>query len=297
MRLILFACTALAAQSRADHHQHLLRSALTPPAGYAQSAAELIRQLDEAKIDRAVLLSIAYQFGSPNRPPVANEYERVKAENDWTAEQAAQFPKRLIAFCGVNPLKVYALEEITRCARDPRLRRGLKLHFGNSDVNMDNPSHVAQLRRVFGEANRHRMAIVAHIRSNYNNRRPWGAQQARVFLDQLLPLAKDTTVQIAHLASAGAFDDDGVEAALTVFADAFAARDKRMKRVYIDVSMARWESKAEVAATLMRRIGMKRLVYGSDGPPTKASQDFRKLPLTARELGQIERNVAPYLAK
>lgn len=294
MRLALFVCATLAAQPRADHHQHLLRSALTPPEGYAQSAAELIRQLDEAKIERAVLLSIAYQFGNPNRPAVANEYERVKAENDWTAEQAAQFPKRLIAFCGVNPLKDYALGEIARCAKDPRLRRGLKLHFGNSDVNMDNPAHVVQLRQVFSEANRHRMAIVAHIRSNYNNRRPWGAQQARVFLDQLLPLAKDVTVQIAHAASAGAFDDEGVEAALTVFAGAIAARDKRMKRVYIDVSMARWESKAESLAKLLRGIGMKRLIYGSDSPPTKASRDFRKLPLSTSELRQIELNVAPY---
>lgn len=294
MRLAFFVCATLAGQPRADHHQHLLRSALTPPEGYAQSAAELIRQLDEAKIERAVLLSIAYQFGNPNRPAVANEYERVKAENDWTAEQAAQYPKRLTAFCGVNPLKDYALQEIARCAKDPRLRRGLKLHFGNSDVNMDNPAHVAQLRQVFSEANRHRMAIVAHIRSNYNNRRPWGAQQARVLLDQLLPLAKDTTVQIAHLASAGAFDDEGVEAALAVFAEAFAARDKRVKRLYVDVSMARWESKAESLARLLRKIGMKRLVYGSDSPPTKALHDFRKLPLTASELRQIELNVAPF---
>ncbi|MBM3753583.1 MAG: hypothetical protein FJW38_06345 [Acidobacteria bacterium] len=93
----------------------------------------------------------------------------MQAENDWTAEQAAQFPKRLTAFCGVNPLKDYAVREIARCAKDPRLRRGLKLHFGS----------VAQLRRVLTEANRYRMAIVAHIRSSYDKRRPWGARQAQ----------------------------------------------------------------------------------------------------------------------
>ncbi|MBM3767271.1 MAG: hypothetical protein FJW32_17925 [Acidobacteria bacterium] len=164
MRLAFFACVTLAAQPRVDHHQHLLRSALAPPEGYAQSAAELVKQLDEAKIERAVLLSIAYQLGNPNRPPVANEYERVKAENDWTAEQAAQFPKRLTAFCGVNPLKDYAVREIARCAKDPRLRRGLKLHFGISDVDMDNPAHVAQLRQVFTEANRYRCAHSVELR-------------------------------------------------------------------------------------------------------------------------------------
>jgi hypothetical protein len=36
-------------------------------------------------------------------------------------------------------LKDYALEELARCAADPNLRRGLKLHFGNSVVDFHNP--------------------------------------------------------------------------------------------------------------------------------------------------------------
>lgn len=61
----------------------------------------------------------------------------MKAENDWTSQQVAQYPDRLRGFCGVNPIRVYALDEIARCARDPQLRAGLKLHFGNSDVNVN----------------------------------------------------------------------------------------------------------------------------------------------------------------
>jgi len=30
-----------------------------------------------------------------------------------------------------QPLKPYAAEEINRCAKNPNLRTGLKLHFGN----------------------------------------------------------------------------------------------------------------------------------------------------------------------
>jgi predicted TIM-barrel fold metal-dependent hydrolase len=108
----------------------------------------------------------------------------------------------LTAFCAVNPLKEYALAEIARCAGD----RGLKLHFGNSDVDLDNPAHVAQMRRVFAVANWHRMAIVGNIPSNHNRKRPWGERQARAFLEQLLPAAPDVVVQIAHLAGAGAME-------------------------------------------------------------------------------------------
>jgi len=121
-------------------------------------------------------------YGSPSRN-VEDEYAKVRAENDWTAAQASLYPKRLIAFCSFNPLKEYALTELERCAKDPNLKHGLKLHFGNSDVQVDNPEHLEQLRRVFRAANEHRMAIVIHMRASISRKRPYGAQQARVFLE------------------------------------------------------------------------------------------------------------------
>ena len=81
-----FACSVIVG---ADHHLHLLRSTIAPPQGFALTAEDLVRQLDDAGIRRGVVLSVAYQFGNPFRPAVTNEYERVKAENDWTASQAA----------------------------------------------------------------------------------------------------------------------------------------------------------------------------------------------------------------
>ncbi|MGH9341372.1 MAG: amidohydrolase family protein [Acidobacteriota bacterium] len=116
-----------------------------------------------------MVLSIAYQFGNPNRPPVDDEYAKVRAENDWTSKEVARFPDRLRGFCGVNPLKAYALQELTRCARDPYLRFGVKLHFGNSDVDLENPQHIVKLREVFRAANANRMAIVVH---RWNARTP-----------------------------------------------------------------------------------------------------------------------------
>ncbi|OLC02431.1 MAG: hypothetical protein AUH45_09095 [Gemmatimonadetes bacterium 13_1_40CM_69_22] len=130
------------------------------------SAGDLIELLDAAGIRRALVLSVAYMYGSPNRPPVENEYEKVRAENDWTSQQLARFPDRLRGFCRFNPLKEYALAELTRCASDPQLHFGIKLHFGNSDVDLHNPQHVDLLRQVFRAANEHRMAIVVHMRSS-----------------------------------------------------------------------------------------------------------------------------------
>ena len=292
---------------RADHHQHLFGPAIVARATTPMEmvdAARLIALLDEAGIRQAAVLSLAYMYGNPSRPPVEREYDAVKAENDWTSAQVAKFPDRLVAFCSVNPLRPYALDEIARCAGDPRLKRGLKLHFGNSDVNLTNPADAARLRDVFALANRHRMAIVVHARTTISKQRPYGAEHARVFLETLLPAAPDVPVQIAHLAGSGGYDEDGVDAALGVFVDAIAARDPRVARLWFDVSgvagLGKWPRPAARVAERIRQLGVQRVLWGADGStggntPAAAWKAFKDVPLTPAELETIRTNVAPYL--
>ena len=73
----------------------------TPPA-YTIEAFLAFALLDLAGIRRAIVLSLGYQYGNPNRPAIEHEYERVKTENDWTSQQVAAFPDRLRGFCGIN---------------------------------------------------------------------------------------------------------------------------------------------------------------------------------------------------
>jgi predicted TIM-barrel fold metal-dependent hydrolase len=270
------------------------------------SASELVALLDAAGIRRALVLSMGYTWGSPNRR-VENEYEKVKAENDWTSQQVARFPDRLRAFCSFNPLRDYALVELARCAKDPRLRHGLKLHFANSVVDLHNPQHVEQLRRVFRGANDHRMPIVVHLRSSLSRRLPYGRDEARIFLNDVLPAAPDVPVQIAHLAGAGGYDDPTTDEALAVLADAVSSRDPRTKRLYFDVTTAVGPGlglpveQANLIARRIRQIGVDRILFGSDAavapnvPPREAWAAFRQLPLTDAEFRTIATNVAPYM--
>jgi predicted TIM-barrel fold metal-dependent hydrolase len=290
-----------------DHHQHLFSPATVAISQglTAVTADDLVRLLDLAGIRRAAVFSVAYQFGNPNRPTVADEYAKVRAENDWTNVEVGRFPDRLVGFCGVNPLKEYALAEISRCAKDVHLHSGLKLHFGNSDVDLANPEHVSKLRDVFRAANSNRMAIVVHMRSSVTKQRPYGAAQARTFIEELLPVAPDVPVQIAHLAGAGGYDDPSVDAALAVFVEALARKDPRVSRVLFDVSgvtgLGNWEDKTTLVAQRIRELGVSRVLYGSDGAagenlrPREAWAAFRRLPLSGEEFKQIEANVAPYM--
>jgi hypothetical protein len=76
MLITVLAWVYSCAQPAVDHHQHFLRSAVAPPEGFALTATDLVAQMDEVGIRRAVVLSIAYQFGNPRRPPIQNEYAR-----------------------------------------------------------------------------------------------------------------------------------------------------------------------------------------------------------------------------
>jgi predicted TIM-barrel fold metal-dependent hydrolase len=288
-----------------DHHQHLISpealSVFSAPR--AITAADLIAQMDAAGVDRAVVLSAAYGFSNPFKNPVPDEYASVRAENDWVSQQVARYPRRLTGFCAVNPLRDYALREIDRCARDPNLRSGLKLHFGNSDVNLDIEEHVERTHAVFAAANAHRMAIVVHARANIDHNRPYGAKQARVFLERLLPAAPDITVQIAHLAGGGGYDPV-VDEALGVYAEAIERGDTRIRHLYFDASgipiAGLWEQSAALMTKRMRQIGTGRILFGCDSPipgnsPREFLERWHKLPLTDQEFQRIESNIAPYL--
>jgi predicted TIM-barrel fold metal-dependent hydrolase/ketosteroid isomerase-like protein len=262
------------------------------------AADKLVALLDEAGIRRAAVLSLAYWYGSPLGKPVEDEYARVKAANDWTAAQVARFPDRLVAFCSLNPLKDYAIQELDRCAGDLRVK-GLKLHFGNSGVDVRNPEHVEKLRRVFAEANRLRVAIVAHL---WTLDKIYGRQDAEIFLNRILPAAPDVPVQIAHMAGGG---PGWTDPALAVYADAISAGDPRTRNLYFDVATVADGQTGEnekLLASRIRQIGLRRILYGSDAyfggrnTPRQEWGTFRGMvPLTDEEFRIIAGNVAPYM--
>ena len=294
--------TAAPARSRplVDHHQHLFSAATHARVAALplRDARDLLAQLDSVGIQRAVVLSMAYGFARESLQ-VANELEKVRAENDWTAEQVAQHPERLRGFCSVNPVRDYAVEEIARCARNPNIRSGLKLHFGASDVRLGDSAHVARVRRVFRAANERRMAIVVHMRASVDKKRPYGARNAEVFLNELVAAAPDIPIQVAHLGGAGGYGDPGADSVIAVFVDAVAKRDPRMRNVYFDVSggLATSTTRHALIVRRLRELGLERIVYGSDAGalPSTEYASFRTLPLTAEEFRRIDSNVAPYM--
>ena len=281
----------LSVEKGSDGHWRVGAETLTfpgPQEAKPVTAEDVVRELDAAGIERGVVLSVAYWFASPDGN---------RAENDWAIAEAAKHPRRLIAFCGIPVLAAHAVAEVERCAQ--RGVTGIKMHFGNSRVDMRKPEHAAKVRDVFAAANRAKLAIVTHLWTigDYEEK---AGEHARAFLDQALPAAPDVTVQIAHMAGGG-FSNDS---AMAVFAKAFAARDPRVARVYFDVaSITTTVPDGALAKDVsrMRQIGLDRFLWGSDmtsaeNPARLQWRVYRGFsPLTDEELRTLASNVAPYL--
>ncbi|MCA1855441.1 amidohydrolase [Massilia oculi] len=288
-----------AAMPLADHHQYVYSPAAaafmsTTGALHPVSARDLIPQLDAAGIGRAAVLSVAYVYGQAEYAQDA-EYRRVRAENDWAARQAAEYPERLVALCSVDPLKDYALAELARCAASAEFGRAIRLQPAAGGVQLDDPEQIERLRRVFRSANARGIAIVLQLSET-------GTREARLLIEQLLPHAPDVPVQVAY---AGEREAGPQLAALAVLADAAARQDPRVRHVWIDVSaFARPGLSPADARRLVRRlrqVGMERVLVGSDAAigsaarPRDAWAAFRRLPLSEAETARVANNVMPYL--
>jgi predicted TIM-barrel fold metal-dependent hydrolase len=265
-----------------------------PPTYKPINSDALVKMLDAAGIERAVVLSVAYKFEAPSLK-LPDAAVRLRAENDWTAREVSRHPTRLVAFCGVNPLTDTAVPEIGRCARDLGMK-GVKLHLRNSAVDLGNPAHVARIGEVFAAADRFKLPMVVHIGTADPGN---SVRNAGILLERILPRAPDVVVQIAHMAGSGPDYDD---AAMEVFAKAFAAKDPRVRNLYFDVTtVADLPSQSEGIARRIREIGAERFLYGSDPPfgGRKTADEewgtFRgTVPLTDAEFATIRDNVAPY---
>jgi predicted TIM-barrel fold metal-dependent hydrolase len=172
----------------------------------------------------------------------------------------------------------------------------LKLHLTTAFFDFRDAEHVRRLAAVFAAANARRFPIVIHIRTMNPE---YGRRDAEIFLSQVLPKAPDVPIQIAHLAGWGGYGAE-TDAALSVFAEAFASGDRRVSNVYFDLSQvtAVSPSTAERMIQRIRRIGMDRMLFAVDrvGTPTQAWESLTRLPFTRDELIRIATNVAPWLS-
>lgn len=316
----------------ADHHVHIQSAVVTGflgeiqkvmPAAFegisgdifqVRTGSDALRELDRAGIQQGVLLSAGYMFGFPAMSLQPDEVARLmRAENQFNVEQALASNGRLVAMVGINPFLDNALEELDFWSKNAGAS-GVKLHLGNSGLDLGNPGQVEALAAFFAAANQARMPLVVHLRGAA----PFTAANITIFIDTVLSQAGDLPVQIAHGGSFGGIDAATLEA-LKLYGAAIAREAPGTANLVLDLaavaqldlsSLEGIPKEGIEAHTAdewrimyvkeMRQIGLDRFVLASDWPALTPPAEYfvaerSALPVTDAEWAELCGNLAPYL--
>lgn len=234
--------------------------------GATTDGAALIRRMDGDGVQRALVLSTAYQMAADaygTRTAEAAEHARVRLENDFTAAECARYPDRLVPFLSVNPKRGYAVEEVDRCVE--LKMRGLKLHLWNSLVDTRQPADLAALRRVVERAAQHRLPVVAHILVGAVP--SYGPDDTERFVREIIMPFDTLQISLAHLGGAGGFG--AVQQACFERLIALCGPESTdASRVWVDMAAILTRTtpadEARRLGQLLPRWGLHRVLWGSD---------------------------------
>lgn len=215
------------------------------------TVASLLETNRKAGVDMALVQS------------VATVPEQVHNINDFISQQVRFHPDKLIGFGALHP-DFPDIEAETERIISLGLR-GIKLHSDFQQFNIDDP-------RAFPiyEAAQGRLPILFHCGDNrYDYSSP-----RRLF--NVMERFPELTIIGAHLAGWTKWDE--------------AASLFQGSNIYADLSSSLYAMTPEHAAELIRKLGTKRVFFGTDYPMWDAAEElerFRKLPLTPEEQEDI----------
>ena len=269
--------------------------------------ADALRNLDQAGIKRAVLLSTAYWFVLPGNADNPAAARQMRSENRFNVDIALASHGRIVTFIAVNPLAANAKAEMLYWKGKPGVS-GLKLHLGAAGFSASSPKQVTELAAIFALARESRLPIVVHLRGGG----AFTKKDVNTFIDKVLSKAGALPVQIAHGGGYAGVDSATTDS-LEAFGAAIARKAPGTRNLVFDLSgvvMPEPAAKAlgstdpQLAKFVadMRRIGLDRFVLGSDWPAIGPMAPYyalvrRKLALTDAEWTQLCNNTAPYLKK
>ncbi len=285
-----------------DAHVHILSPQLmkiwkglgvpfSRPDEYYSDIGEILKNTGTKRID---LISMAHVFSSSEFGKFDNERQLVEGENSYVAAARDRYPKRIRAFCSVDPLRDYALAELERC-RSRLKMDGVKLHHNANQVYLTVPEHLAKVRRVFEFAARHKMPILVHFD---NTHRRFGETDVKLLTGLILKDLDPVRLRIAHFGSSGGFSTRTIAFLDSFISELASSRDLRKHKITFDISAVGLDKDSEGVRKLsddewaelgvyVRRLGFDRVAFGTDYPlyqPAEYAQILRtRLRLTEAE--------------
>ncbi len=273
-----------------DVHTHVisqpLTDALTGGGVPASTGEDLIARLDEANVEKAVVLSLGY-WDVPDDSNMA-------PENDFAASIVAEYPDRLIGFCGINPRYDSALSEVDRCLGLPGMV-GIKLHpVGGSGLDWENPEHAAAISAVLDAAQGHGAPVLMHVTAAPLD------DDGLISALRVIGAHPGVRLVVAHC---GGVADYEIEQYLIPATSTPPLIN--LENLYTDISacLAFYrdapKSQRELMVWRLRKWGIERVFFGSDylslapvETPREALDTLARYPFTQKEIKMILENDA-----
>ncbi len=229
--------------------------------------------LSNTAVRRIDLISMAHVYTAEDFGGFKNERELVERENSYVAAARDKHSKKTRAFCSVDPLREYALAELERC-RTALKMDGIKLHHNANQVYLTVPEHLEKVKMVFEFAARHKMPILLHFD---NSHRRFGKPDIDLLAGSILKDIGPVELRIAHFGTSGGFSQR-TRAFLNAFIEKLDAEPElRKHKIKFDISAVALDKDSEgvrkltddefaVLARYIRRLGLKRIAFGTDYP-------------------------------
>ena len=297
------------AEKLLDRHVHLMspdliaywKKAGVPFSKDEKFYSDIETVADSLGTRRFYAVSMAHTWNHPEFGKVENEAEMVAKENDFVIASAKKLGKSVKAFCSVNPMRSYALDEVKRCQELGVF--GIKFHHNANQIYLTEPEHVRKVFPVWEFAAKKKLRILVH----FDNSHPkFGARDIGIFFNEVLAKINPAKIQVAHMGTSGGFSDKTMRV-VDAFRNEFARATfhNRKHRIVFDLSAVALDKNSQGVsklsdedfkklADLIRSIGVDKFVFGTDYP-LYAATDYRqileqKVGLTKREIRVILKN-------
>ncbi len=215
------------------------------------TAEELVAAMDEARVDMAVTLGIGW-----TNPELAREV------NDYHLESAARYPRRLVAFCSVNPAwGEQALREVERCARQGARGVG-ELHPDTQGFDLADSQTMEPLMDVLRS---YKLTLLIHASEPVGHLYAGKGTTTPQVLTGLIDRFPDVPIVCAHWGGGLPF--------YALMPEVRAA----LKSTYFDTATSPFLYQPQVFTVAARLVGPDSILLGSDYPLLKPQRLMRQV--------------------
>lgn len=233
-----------------DAHSHLGRRKTPLGHGVASFLGDdLVRNLDEAGLDRAVAF------------PLGASYTDYSEANRIMAEEMAKHPQRIIAFCRINPNfgPEASARSLEHCLGTLKLR-GIKLH---PEIEFFDPNEPELMEPIYNAARKYRVPILFHTGMS--------SKASPGVIAELAARYRDVPVILGHMG-------------VSEYVKLAVAVARQNENIFLETSVVGW---MPLLLEAFRGVGTTKILFGSDHPYNPLPMEVEKIATHVRAAAKL----------